>query len=92
VVAQQAAARRAKRGHPGEGLLLTRPEFVEMAKSNAQPVLVMAPNPLVESLWIDAKHVDPLWNESDFSVWEIPPATVSPIGSAPTHVVPPFQP
>jgi 4-amino-4-deoxy-L-arabinose transferase-like glycosyltransferase len=92
VVAHQAAARLAEGGRPGEGLLLTRPEFVEMVKSNVQPVLVMTPNTLVESLWIDAKHVAPLWSESDFSVWEIPPATVSPSESAPTHVVPPFQP
>ena len=28
----------------------------------------------MESLWETVGRIDPLWNESDFSVWEIPPA------------------
>jgi hypothetical protein len=52
----------------------------------------MTPNPLVEDLWGNAGRIDPLWNEADFSVWEIPPANAARPESAPTHVVTPFQP
>jgi hypothetical protein len=91
-VAHQAAVRRAAGGDPGKGLLVTPSEFGALAKSNVQPILVMTPNPSVEALWKHVGRIDPLWNESDFSVWEIPPASLAKPESAPTHVVTPFWP
>jgi 4-amino-4-deoxy-L-arabinose transferase-like glycosyltransferase len=61
-------------GPPGRGVLVTLPEFRALAKSSAQPILVLTPNPLVEDLWRNAGRIDPLWNGWDFSIWEIPPA------------------
>jgi hypothetical protein len=37
-------------------------------------------------------HIDPLWNESNFSVWEIPPANAARQESTPARMVTPFQP
>jgi 4-amino-4-deoxy-L-arabinose transferase-like glycosyltransferase len=91
-VAHQAEARRSAGGDPGKGMLVTLPEFRALKKSNVQPILVMTPNTLVEDLWRNAGLIDPLWNESDFSVWEIPPANAPRPESAPDHVVTPFQP
>ncbi len=92
VVAHQAAARRAAGGHPGKGILVTRPEFCALAKSNVQPILVMTPNRLLQSLWVDVGRIDPLWNESDFSVWEIPPANAAQPDRKREHLVAPFRP
>ena len=91
-VAHQAEARRAAGGTPGKGVLVTLPEFRALTKSNAQPILVMTPNTLVEDLWGNVGRIDPLWNESDFSVWEVPPAKAGRPESRPTHMVTPFQP
>lgn len=91
-VAYQAEARRAAGGNPGKGVLVTLPEFRALAESNVQPILVMTPNPLVEDLWGNVGRIDPLWNESDFSVWEIPPANAARPESRPTHVITPFRP
>jgi 4-amino-4-deoxy-L-arabinose transferase-like glycosyltransferase len=91
-VAHQAAARRGVGGQPGKGVLVTLPEFRALAKSNVQPILVLTPNALVEDLWGNVGRVDPLWNESDFSVWEIPPANAARPESRPAHVVAPFRP
>ena len=91
-VAHQAEARRAAGGQPGKGVLVTLPEFRALTKSNVKPILVMTPNPLVEDLWGNVGRIDPLWNESDFSVWEVPPANSARPDSKPTHVVAPFQP
>ena len=91
-VAHQAAERRQANGQPCMGVLLTPAEFIAVAKSNTQPVLVLTPNALVESLWSAAGRIDPLWNGADYSVWEIPPARSSRTEKPPTHVVPPFQP
>jgi 4-amino-4-deoxy-L-arabinose transferase-like glycosyltransferase len=65
-------------GPPGGGVLVTLPEFRALAKSSSQPILVLAPNPLVEDLWRNVGQIAPLWNEWDFSVWEIPPAHAGP--------------
>jgi 4-amino-4-deoxy-L-arabinose transferase-like glycosyltransferase len=91
-VAYQAEARRAPGGQPGKGVLVTLPEFRALAKSNVQPILVMTPNALVKDLWGNVGRIDPLWSESDFSVWEIPPAKGARPDSGPTHVVTPFRP
>jgi len=91
-VAHQAVARRTEGGQPGKGLLITPAEFTEITKSNTQPILVMTPNTLVQSLWGAVGRVEPLWNESDFSVWEISPASASGPKNVPTHVVVPFEP
>jgi 4-amino-4-deoxy-L-arabinose transferase-like glycosyltransferase len=92
VVAHQAETRRAAGGQQGESVLVTLPEFRARAQSNVQPILVMTPNPLVKDLLGNVGRIDPLWNESDFSVWEIPPAKAARPDSGPTHVVTPFQP
>jgi len=89
-VAYQAEARRAAGGHPGKGVLVTLPEFRALTKSNVQPILVMTPNPLVEDLWGNVGRLDPLWNESDISIWEIPPANAARRDSPPSHLVTPF--
>jgi 4-amino-4-deoxy-L-arabinose transferase-like glycosyltransferase len=91
-VAHQAEARHKAGDDPGKGVLVTPAEFRALAKSNLQPILVMTPNALVENLWGTVGRIDPLWNEADFSVWEIPPANAARGGSGPTHVVTPFQP
>jgi len=91
-VAYQAQARRAGGGQPGKGVLVTLPEFRTLTKSNVQPILVMTPNALVKDLWGNVGRIDPLWNGSDFSVWEIPPANAGRPDSRPTHVVTPFRP
>jgi len=92
VVAHQAAARRAAGGNPGKGVLMTLPEFKALTKSNLQPILVITPNPLVEDLWGNVGRLDPLWNESDFSVWEIPPANAAQPDRTREHLVAPFRP
>ena len=91
-VAYQAQARRAEGSQAGKGVLVTLPEFRALTKSNVQPILVVTPNALVKDLWGNVGRIDPLWNESDFSVWEIPPAKAAGPGSGPTHVVTPFRP
>jgi 4-amino-4-deoxy-L-arabinose transferase-like glycosyltransferase len=91
-VAHQEAARQAAGRDPGKGILVTLPEFLALKKSNTQPILVMAPNALVENLWVTAGRIDPLWNEADFSVWEIPPANAARQDNVPAKVVAPFQP
>lgn len=91
-VAHQAAARQAAGGDPGKGILVTLPEFLALKKSNPQPILVMTPNALVENLWVTVGRIDPLWQESDFSVWEIPPASSARTENAAAKVVAPFQP
>jgi 4-amino-4-deoxy-L-arabinose transferase-like glycosyltransferase len=91
-VAHQAEGRRAAGGQPGKGVLVTLPEFRALTKSTLQPILVVTPNALVEDLWGNVGHIDPLWDEADFSIWEIPPARAARPESAPTHVVTPFQP
>jgi hypothetical protein len=52
----------------------------------------MTPNTLVENLWGCVGRIDPLWNEWDFSIWEIPPAKAPPAESQPARVIAPFQP
>jgi 4-amino-4-deoxy-L-arabinose transferase-like glycosyltransferase len=91
-VAHQAAARSAGLAQPGKGVLVAPAEFRAVTKSNAQPILVMTPNTLVENLWATAGRLDPLWNETDFSIWEVPPANPARPESKPTHVIAPFQP
>jgi 4-amino-4-deoxy-L-arabinose transferase-like glycosyltransferase len=92
VVAHQAKARRAAGGNPGMGVLVTLPEFRALTRSNVQPILVITPNRLVEDLWGNVGRMDPLWNESDFSIWEISPANAVRPDSRPTHLVTPFVP
>ncbi len=91
-VEHQAEARRAPGSQSGNGVLVTVPEFHALTKSNPRPILVMTPNSLVQDLWRNVGRIDPLWNESDFSVWEVPPVNAVQPESAPTHVVAPFQP
>jgi hypothetical protein len=91
-VVQQAEARLAGAGHPGEGLLLAPVEFRVLSNSNAQPLLVIVLNSQVGKLSEDAGRIEPLWNEWDFSIWEIPPAKAAPQESAPLRVVSPFVP
>jgi 4-amino-4-deoxy-L-arabinose transferase-like glycosyltransferase len=91
-VAHQDEARRMASANPGKGILLSPPEFLVLTKSNPQPILVMTPNSLVESLWGMSRRISPLWNELDFSVWEIPPANAAPQETAPARVVAPFHP
>ncbi len=91
-VAHQAALRRAGDKQAGKGVLITLPEFWAIAKTNTQPVLVITPNSLVENLYENARRIEPMWNESDFSVWEIPPAGAAGADSPPGRVVPPFRP
>jgi len=91
-VAYQAEARRAAGGQPGKGVLVTLPEFRDLAKSNLQPILVMTPNALVDNLWGNVGRIEPLWNESDFSVWEIPPANAARPENNPRQVITPLQP
>jgi 4-amino-4-deoxy-L-arabinose transferase-like glycosyltransferase len=91
-VAFQAKARRIAGSRAGEGVLVTLPEFSALTKTNSQPILVMIPNALVEDLLGNVGRIDPLWSESDISVWEVPPAGADgPEGRA-THVVAPFHP
>ena len=91
-VGYQAEARRAAGGDPGKGVLVTLPEFHALTKTNGQPILVMTPNPLVEDLWGNVGRMDPLWNVSDFSIWEVPPANAAPPDRTPDHLVTPFKP
>ena len=96
-VAFQAKARRTAGSQAGKGVLVTLPEFRALTKTNAQPILVMIPNALVEDLWGNAGRIDPLWSESDVSIWEVPPAGADrpeagrQSGHA-IHVVAPFHP
>ncbi len=91
-VARQAEVRRAAGGDPGKGILITVPEFRALKEVNTQPILVMTPNTLVEDLWGNAGRIDPLWNELDFSVWEIPPVSAVHLEAPPARVIAPFQP
>lgn len=91
-VVRQAEARRVGAGHPGEGLLLAPAEFRALANSTAQTLLVMVLNSQVGRLSEDVGRIEPLWNEWDFSIWEVPPAKATPQESGPSHVVSPFQP
>jgi hypothetical protein len=67
-----AVAARPQGGPPGGGVLVTLREFCALAESSSQPVLVLTPNTLVDDLAHNVGRIDPLWNEWDFSVWEIP--------------------
>ncbi len=91
-VAHQAALRRAGDDRAGRGVLITVPEFLTLAKTSAQPILVITPNALVENLFENARRIEPLWSEADFSVWEIAPAGASGAEIPPGRVVPPFRP
>jgi hypothetical protein len=92
VVARQEAERRVPGTNPGKGILMTLPEFLALRKATPRPILVMTPNRLVESVWMAAGHLDPLWSESNFSIWEIPVFSGSKPENSPGRVVPPFQP
>ena len=89
-VTRQAEARRAGASNPGKGLLVTVGEFQTLARSAAQPMLVMTPNSLVSNLVGNIGTVEPLWSEKAYSVWEIRPAT--PPAVAPARGAGPFQP
>ena len=91
-VMHQAEAQRVAGGQAGKGVLVTLPEFRALAKTNSQPILVMTRNNLVEDLWENVGRIDPLWNESEISIWEVPPASAGRPGNRATHVVTPFQP
>lgn len=91
-VAYQAAARRTPGTDSGKGILVTVPEFQSIARGNPQPVLVLTPVSLVRDLWKNVGRGDPEWNESDFFVWEIPPAKPGEVNDAASHLVPPFRP
>lgn len=91
-VAHQARERLQGTGDPGKGLLLDIAEFDRLAKSNTQPLLVIVPNAQVGNLSENVGRIEPLWNEWDFSVWNIPPAESTPKQSRPARVVSPFQP
>ena len=91
-VARQADARRTPGGDPGKGILISLPEFLALKNANTRPLLIMTPNALVENLWSNAGRLEPLWTESDFSIWEIPPAGATHEVKAPTRVVPPLEP
>ena len=91
-VGQQAEARRAGAANPGEGLLLAPAEFRALANSTGQPLLVMVLNSQVGKLSENVGRIEPLWNEWDFSIWEVPPAKATLQESGPSHVVSPFQP
>ncbi len=90
-VAEQARARAAG-GHPGRGVLVTVPEFRDLTRSNTLPILVLTPNRLVPDLWTNVERGEPLWSASDFSVWEIPPASATPRDHKPAHLITPFVP
>ena len=91
-VAHQAEARRAGGGHPGGGILVSLPEFRALTKSNTQPVLVLTPNTLVGNLAGNVERLEPLWNEWDSSIWEIPPVKAAPPETRPGHAVTSSQP
>jgi 4-amino-4-deoxy-L-arabinose transferase-like glycosyltransferase len=91
-VAKQAEARRSGILEPGGGLLVSLPEFRALATSTMQPLLVLTPNTLVENLAQNVGQIEPLWNEWDFSIWEIPPAKTAPQESRPGPVTTPLQP
>jgi len=86
------AARRVGGATAGKGVLVTVPEFRSIMKVNTQPVLVLTPIPLVKDLWANVGRGDPVWNETDYIVWEIPPAKPGQPEDTATHVVPPFRP
>jgi len=89
---RQAQLRRAGAGHPGEGLLLAPAEFRALTNSTAQPLLVMVLNSQVGRLSEDVGRIEPLWNEWDFSIWEVLPAKATPKETRPSRVVSPFIP
>jgi len=91
-VSRMAAERRTAGGNPGEGILVTPSEFLALARSGREPLLVITPDTLVENLWMTIGHVDPLWNQSNYSVWEVPRSATGRSESPPGRVVPPFQP
>jgi 4-amino-4-deoxy-L-arabinose transferase-like glycosyltransferase len=92
VVAEQAQARRTQGERAGRNVLVTLPEFCALAKSNAQPILVLTPNSLVPDVWKNVGRGDPLWSEADYTVWEIPPATATPPDRRPNRFITPFVP
>ncbi len=91
-VSRQTNARRLPGGDPGKGILLSLPEFLALKKANTRPILVMTPNALVENLWTNAGRLEPLWSESDYSIWEIPAAATVQADKPSRQVVPPVQP
>ena len=91
-IAHQATARRELGSAAGQGVLLSLPEFLAATRSNPQPILVMVPDPLVADLWHNVGRLEPEWSQSNFSVWEIPPAPAAPAEHPPEQIVPLFQP
>jgi 4-amino-4-deoxy-L-arabinose transferase-like glycosyltransferase len=91
-VAHQAAARRGGAGDPGKGLLVNLAEFHRLVKSTPRPILVMVPNAEVRALSQDVERLEPMWDEWDMSIWEIPPVRGTPPEGGSSHIVSPFQP
>jgi 4-amino-4-deoxy-L-arabinose transferase-like glycosyltransferase len=91
-VQRQAEARRAGVPRAGEGLLLTPAEFRARVGSTRQPLLVMVLNSQIGKLSEDVERIEPLWNEWDFSIWEVSPAKPAAREKGPSRVVSPFMP
>ncbi len=91
-VSRMATQRRIPGSNPGKGILVTPSEFLALSRSSNELILVITPDILVENLWMTVGHVDPLWNQSDVSVWKIPRSGTAGTGSSPGRVAPsPFN-
>jgi hypothetical protein len=47
-------------------------EFIQLARSSPQPILILVRNTHVGLLAHDVDYTEPLWTGWDYSVWEIP--------------------
>lgn len=72
--------------------LLDLLELVALTEASPQPRLILVRNTQVGSLPQALGDVEPLWNEWDYSLWELLPAKPAPGAQKPHRIVTPFRP
>ncbi len=77
---------------PGRGLLLSPAQFESLTQTTPRPLLMLIRNSDVVELARSVGQLEPLWNEWEYSVWEIPRANPSEREGKPPRVVGPFTP
>jgi len=67
-------------------------ELVALTEASPQPRLILVRNTQVGSLPQAVGDVEPLWDEWDYSLWELLPAKPAPGPQKPHRIVAPFRP
>jgi hypothetical protein len=76
----------------GDGLVVTVLEFAPRVWSSSQPFLALTRNSQVWELAYTMRQIEPMWNQWDYSVWEIPPGRPTNNKVPAPRIVTPFHP